>query len=156
MNDTENYMGVGSLILRELNTLRKLNHTNINKIIGFYYDYDNHIAYFGLETMEKSLYDYYDGQIISDTRKDLYILQLLRGLKCLHDNKIMHRDLSPSNILVTNDHLQISDFGMSKYIFNSDLMKTHTNIVFLYFIDPLKYILEKNIPKKQIFGHVLV
>ncbi|QGR54255.1 serine/threonine protein kinase [Moumouvirus maliensis] len=130
MNDTENYVGVGSLILRELNTLRKLNHTNINKIIGFYYDYDNYIAYFGLEIMEKSLYGYYDGQIISDTRKDLYILQLLRGLKCLHDNKIMHRDLSPSNILVTNDHLQISDFGLSKYIFNFNQIKTQTNIVF--------------------------
>ncbi|AGC02269.1 cyclin-domain fused to serine-threonine kinase [Acanthamoeba polyphaga moumouvirus] len=148
MYDREECTGIGSLVLRELNTLRKLNHSNINKINGFYYDYDNHKAYFGLELMEKSLFDYLKERVISNTRKDLYILQLLRGLKYIHDNKIMHRDLSPSNILVSNDHLQISDFGMSKYYVDSNLIKTQTDIIFSIYYRPIEIYLGKKYTEK--------
>ncbi|AGF84984.1 serine-threonine kinase-like protein [Moumouvirus goulette] len=146
--DREEYTGIGSLVLRELNTLRKLNHSNINKINGFYYDYDNHRAYIGLELMEKSLFEYLRERIISDARKNLYILQLLRGLKHVHDNKIMHRDLSPSNILVSDDDLQISDFGMSKYYFDTNLIKTQTDIIFSIYYRPIEIYLGKNYTEK--------
>ncbi|AQN68610.1 cyclin-domain fused to serine-threonine kinase [Saudi moumouvirus] len=146
--DREEHTGIGSLVLRELNTLRNLNHSNINKINGFYYDYDNHRAYFGLELMEKSLFDSFNKQIISDKRKDLYIIQLLRGLKHIHDNNIMHRDLSPSNILISNDHLQISDFGMSKYYVNSNLIKTQTDVIFSIYYRPIEIYLGKKYTEK--------
>lgn len=42
-------------------------------------------------------------------------LQLLKGLKFLHDHHIIHRDLKPGNLLVTRScELRITDFGLAR------------------------------------------
>jgi serine/threonine-protein kinase len=44
-----------------------------------------------------------------------YGLQILDGLSCLHQASIVHRDIKPYNILVTDqDSVKICDFGLSK------------------------------------------
>jgi len=44
-----------------------------------------------------------------------YVLQILDGLSCLHQAGIVHRDIKPYNILVTDhDSIKICDFGLSK------------------------------------------
>jgi serine/threonine protein kinase len=44
-----------------------------------------------------------------------YGLQILDGLSCLHQAGIVHRDIKPYNILVTDqDTIKICDFGLSK------------------------------------------
>ena len=40
--------------------------------------------------------------------------QLLSGLKHLHDKGVMHRDITPDNILLDEkNNVKISDFGIS-------------------------------------------
>ncbi len=44
-----------------------------------------------------------------------YIRQTITGIGCLHDAGIIHRDIKPYNLLITeHDTIKIGDFGLSK------------------------------------------
>jgi hypothetical protein len=52
--------------------------------------------------------------------------QIIRGLKYLHDNNIVHGDLKPQNLLVASDGtVKIGDFGLSKMIDENELQKEY-------------------------------
>jgi serine/threonine-protein kinase len=54
-------------------------------------------------------------RIIPTDRAIHYIRQTLEGLACLHHAGIVHRDIKPFNILITDqDTVKIGDFGLSK------------------------------------------
>lgn len=44
-----------------------------------------------------------------------YAIQMIMGLRALHDKRILHRDLKSANIFVSNDGvLKIGDMNVSK------------------------------------------
>jgi serine/threonine protein kinase len=54
-------------------------------------------------------------RIIPTDRAIHYFRQTLEGLACLHHAGIIHRDIKPFNILITDqDTVKIGDFGLSK------------------------------------------
>ena len=54
------------------------------------------------------------------------IIQIIKGLKCLHDYKIMHRDIKSANIFLFNDNIvKIGDLNVSK-ILKNNLHNTQT------------------------------
>ena len=53
-----------------------------------------------------------------------YFRQILKGLEYLYNNKILHRDIKPQNILIHNHNIKISDFGFAKSFEKNDLITT--------------------------------
>ena len=58
------------------------------------------------------------------------IRQICKGLKTIHENNIIHRDLTPDNIFLDgNNKIKIGDFGVSKLLnTNNHYSKTKTGV----------------------------
>eukprot|EP00002_Diphylleia_rotans_P034035 TRINITY_DN7283_c0_g1_i3.p1 TRINITY_DN7283_c0_g1~~TRINITY_DN7283_c0_g1_i3.p1 ORF type:complete len:950 (-),score=201.46 TRINITY_DN7283_c0_g1_i3:308-3157(-) len=46
-----------------------------------------------------------------------YLIQISQGLKCLHDSRIIHRDIKPQNIFLdADDNIKIGDLGLGRIL----------------------------------------
>lgn len=71
-------------------------------------------------------------------RKSLdYARQALSALECAHAHGVVHRDISPSNMIVTEDGtLKLTDFGLAKSMTDLRLTLTGTLVGSLYYTSP--------------------
>lgn len=102
--------------LREVKSLRKLNHPNIVKLKEVIRENDE--LFFVFEYMEYNLY-----QLIKDNDKPFseakvrnWAFQILYALEYMHKHGYFHRDLKPENLLVTNDVIKVADFGLAREV----------------------------------------
>jgi tRNA A-37 threonylcarbamoyl transferase component Bud32 len=134
--DTQNLdKTIDGNVLRELYSLTNLDHPNIIKVDGFWYNHQKSRTYIILELMQMTLHKKILNYTISEKAKALYIIELLEGLEHIHSKNVIHRDFSTSNILISNDdHIKISDFGLSIYFRHPNyLISYNTNVCTLYF-----------------------
>ncbi|RHY33136.1 hypothetical protein DYB34_007571 [Aphanomyces astaci] len=75
--------------------------------------------YFAFEYMEHDLSGLLTHEKVpkfSRTQIQCYMRQLLYGIAFMHGQKIMHRDIKASNLLLNNaGMLKIADFGLSRF-----------------------------------------
>ncbi|MBA0674169.1 hypothetical protein Goari_015779 [Gossypium aridum] len=102
--------------LREINILASFNHPSIVKVKEVVVD-DHDNVYMVMEYMEHDLKALMESMKWPFSTSDVkcLMLQLLEGVKYLHDNWVLHRDLKTSNLLLSNQgELKICDFGMAR------------------------------------------
>lgn len=102
-----------------------------NNIVGIYdVGCDNNINYIVMEYVKgKTLKEYITENAPLDVPTTLKIsIQIAKALECAHKNKIIHRDIKPHNILITEDEVvKVTDFGIAKATSSETI--THTNKV---------------------------
>ena len=109
-------------ILREIKLLMAFDHDDIIRLVDVIPPDDKERDCFNdvylvmprMETTLKSIIK--SDQILDDKHCLLLIYQILRGLKYIHSAGVVHRDLSPENILVNckNCNVKIIDFGLAR------------------------------------------
>ena len=85
---------------------------------------ENPFSYIILDLCEETLAEFVkrEDKNYLETRGPVVIKEILTGLLALHsgENKILHTDLKPDNILVDrHGHMRLSDFGISKRLGNN-------------------------------------
>lgn len=108
--------GFPVMSLREINILMSLHHPAIVEVKEVVTD-DLDGVFMVMEYMEHDLKGLLEAmkQPFSQSEAKCLMLQLLEGVKSLHDNWVLHRDLKTSNLLLNNrGELKICDFGMSR------------------------------------------
>lgn len=104
------------MALREIKSLRKLNHKNIVKLREVIRVNDD--LYFVFEFMDKNVYHSIKDRTtpLPENQIKGIMYQTLEGLAYMHKKGFFHRDLKPENLLSTGDIVKIADFGLAREI----------------------------------------
>lgn len=107
----------------EIRIMKDLHHKNIVNLLDVVETHGQ--MYLVMEHCEDGdLKKYINNKPMREKSLKLYMIQLMEGLQYLHDKNIMHRDLKPHNLLLTNNKktLKISDFGFAKSMSSEESM----------------------------------
>ena len=102
--------------------MKELKHENIVSLYDVIHTENKLMLVF--EYMDKDLKKYMDSYTNSQTGQrgalelatvKSFMWQLLRGIAFCHDNRVLHRDLKPQNLLINNTgQLKLADFGLAR------------------------------------------
>ncbi|XP_065669050.1 serine/threonine-protein kinase ICK isoform X2 [Hydra vulgaris] len=103
--------------LREVKSLRKLNHANLIKLKEVIRENDQ--LYFIFEYMKENLYQLMKNRdkIFPESAIRNIMYQILQGLAFMHKTGFFHRDMKPENLLCSGPEIvKIADFGLVREI----------------------------------------
>ena len=133
--------------LNEVQAASKIFHPNVLQVFMVADKFENTAPYLVLE--------YADGGTLLDRLKAAdseplsteivldWTRQLVAGIEAINE-KVLHRDLKPDNVLFVGDVPKVSDFGLAKLIGAATRSKTFKGGQHMYYMAPEGWLGEKN------------
>jgi serine/threonine protein kinase len=109
--------GTPSTAIREISLMKELKHVNIVRLHDVIHTETKLVLIF--EYCEQDLKKYMDqngdrGALDPNTVRS-FMYQLLKGTSFCHENRVLHRDLKPQNLLINKKgELKLGDFGLAR------------------------------------------
>ncbi|KAH9846601.1 Pkinase-domain-containing protein [Lenzites betulinus] len=109
--------GTPSTAIREISLMKELKHVNIVRLYDVIHTETKLVLIF--EFCERDLKKYMDvhgerGALDPITVRS-FMYQLLKGTAFCHENRVLHRDLKPQNLLINRKgELKLGDFGLAR------------------------------------------
>jgi serine/threonine protein kinase len=109
--------GTPSTAIREISLMKELKHVNIVRLYDVIHTETKLVLIF--EYCERDLKKYMDahgdrGALDPNTVRS-FMYQLLMGTAFCHENRVLHRDLKPQNLLINRKgELKLGDFGLAR------------------------------------------
>lgn len=125
-DDFKTHRAICHRFKREFEITKSLSHL---KGVIKVFDFNESDYSYTMEEAKSTLEKFINDNVHNESVKLSMILQILKIIKLVHEKNIIHRDISPNNILLFRDGLKISDFGLGKDldIFHSHrTMRTHS------------------------------
>ena len=122
---------------KEAQSAASLNHQNIVSI--FDVGMEDNIYYIVMELIQgKTLKQIIDEDGVLPWKWSLNIaIQIASALEVAHKNNIVHRDIKPHNIIITEDGIaKVTDFGIAKAVSNSTITAFGTTIGSVHYFSP--------------------
>eukprot|EP01065_Artemidia_motanka_P050502 TRINITY_DN8659_c0_g1_i2.p1 TRINITY_DN8659_c0_g1~~TRINITY_DN8659_c0_g1_i2.p1 ORF type:complete len:431 (+),score=174.63 TRINITY_DN8659_c0_g1_i2:273-1565(+) len=107
-------------ILREVVLLRYLRHPNVTCLLQIMRPWHRvrefRDLYLVLEYMDTDMHQLVRSrQQLTEEHRQWFTFQILRALAFMHKKRVIHRDIKPGNLLLTNQgHLKVCDFGLAR------------------------------------------
>jgi serine/threonine protein kinase/Flp pilus assembly protein TadD len=126
--------------LQEAKAAAALNHPNILHV----HEINEHegtlflvMEFIEGATLKSIISDQQSGKGVGIDKAIDWVLQTAEGLRAAHKKGIIHRDVKPENIMLTNDNrVKIMDFGLAKLKSGSGLTKAGTSLGTLGYMSP--------------------
>lgn len=119
-------------ITYEIEMLEKLQyHENIIELRKSFVMQD--CVYIFLEAMDMNLYDLIQKRKFDALLVETILHKCLCGLSHMKKKRVLHRDIKPQNILVSEHNVKICDFGLSCVFQNTSM---NSNVVTLWYRAP--------------------
>ncbi len=115
MNEYMSSKSVTHRFKREYEITKNLNSVeSVKDTIVEVFDFDDDEYCYTMELCEVTLTDYIKDNSLSEETKELLVMQILATMSDVHKENIIHRDLSPNNVMLKNGYVRICDFGLGK------------------------------------------
>ena len=126
---------------RESQAAASLSHPNILNI------YDVGEEEIGTKKVHYIVMEYINGETLKEVIKGKgkltvdetknYSLQIAEALQHAHQNHIVHRDIKPHNIMITNDNrVKVTDFGIARAVTSSTVTTTSNALGSVHYFSP--------------------
>jgi serine/threonine-protein kinase len=135
--------------LREIQLQASLSHPNIAAVHNAFWE-DGHLVMIMELIQGASLRTLLEGGRIPLTSAIDYACQALSALDYAHSNGVVHRDISPANMIITEDGtLKLTDFGLAKSLKDIRLTQTGALVGSLYYTSPEQVRGEANVDARS-------